>query len=192
MGKIVIFENVTLDGVMQAPAAPEEDTRGGFAHGGWAAPYADEVMGENAAKSMATTQALLFGRRTYEQFSSFWPQQADGNPFTEVLDNTRKYVVSTTLTDPLPWVNSSLLASVDELTDVKQRLDGDLVVLGSGELAQELIRRQLVDRYVLLIHPLTVGSGAKLFREGDPAGALRLTDSLTTGTGVVIATYTTA
>src|SRR6202158_3498287 len=109
MSKIVVFMNLTLDGVVQAPGSPDEDRRGGFEHGGWALPYADPEMGKVAAESMATTGALLFGRRTYEDFSSVWPKRADGNPFTDVLNRTRTYVESTTLRDPLPWVNSTLL-----------------------------------------------------------------------------------
>jgi dihydrofolate reductase len=108
MTKLIAFENVTLDGVMQAPGRPDEDTRGDFEHGGWAIPYADEVLGRVAAESMATTGALLLGRRTYEDFYGFWPKQTD-NPFTEVLNNIQKYVASNTLREPLPWSNSTLL-----------------------------------------------------------------------------------
>src|SRR3990170_4762375 len=105
---IVVFESVTLDGVMQAPGRPDEDTRGGFAYGGWAAPYADEMMGRQAAEGMATTEGILIGRRTYEDFYGFWPKQPD-NPFTEALNNLQKYVVSRTLKEPLAWANSTLL-----------------------------------------------------------------------------------
>ena len=109
MAKVTVFNSLTLDGVMQAPGRPDEDPRGGFAHGGWAVPYMDEVMGRVAAQGMDSQGSLLFGRRTYEDFFSFWPHQTD-NPFTEVLDGTRKYVASTTLREPLPWRNSELLA----------------------------------------------------------------------------------
>src|SRR4026207_1564283 len=108
MSKIVVFNNVTLDGVMQAPGRPDEDLRGGFQHGGWAVPYADQVMGDVVGKSMANTGALLFGRRTYEDFYKVWPNRTD-NPFTQVLNNTLKYVASKTLKEPLPWGNSTLL-----------------------------------------------------------------------------------
>jgi len=109
MAQIVVTNHVTLDGVMQAPGRPDEDTRGGFANGGWAAPRNDEVMAGVMAKGMADPGPLLLGRRTYEDFYGFWPKQT-GNPFTEVLNNIQKYVVSTTLSDPLPWANSSVIA----------------------------------------------------------------------------------
>jgi dihydrofolate reductase len=189
MSKVVVFTSVTLDGVMQAPGRPDEDTRGGFSHGGWAAPYSDEVMGRVAAEGMAKGGALLLGRRTYEDFYGFWPHQQD-NPFTEALDNALKYVASTTLTEPLPWRNSQLLEgdAADAVARLKEQPGKDLTVLGSGELAGSLIRRGLVDRYVLLIHPLALGSGRRLFPD-DAEVALRLVDSVTTTTGVLIATY---
>lgn len=190
MRKITVFNSVTLDGVMQAPGRPDEDPRGGFAHGGWAAPYSDEVMGRVAAEGMAGPGALLLGRRTYEDFHGFWPNQTD-NPFTEVLDNTRKYVASTTLREPLGWRNSTLLDgdAAEAVARLKEQPGEDLTVLGSGELVQSLRRRDLVDRYVLLIHPLVLGSGRRLFPDGGPVAALRLVDSVTTTTGVIIATY---
>jgi dihydrofolate reductase len=190
MGKVVVFASVTLDGVMQAPGRPDEDTRGGFAHGGWAQPYNDPVMASVAAKDMAGTGSILLGRRTYEDFHSFWPHQTD-NPFTEVLDNTQKYVASTTLREPLPWRNSTLLEgdAAEAVAGLKRQQGKDMVVLGSGELAQALMRRTLVDRYVLLIHPLVLGTGRRLFPDGGAPATLRLVDSATTTTGVVIATY---
>src|SRR5512134_2641216 len=108
MGKLVLFQSLTLDGVMQAPGRADEDLRGDFRYGGWAVPYSDPEMGRAAGESMATTGGLLFGRRTYEDFYSIWPNQKD-NPFTEVLNNTPKYVASTTLREPLPWMNSTLI-----------------------------------------------------------------------------------
>src|SRR3979411_680368 len=104
---ITVTNSVSLDGVMQAPGRADEDTRGGFAHGGWARPYADEVMGAEMGKGMSRPGVLLFGRRTYEALAAFWPHQTDGNPYTQVLNNTQKYVVSTTLAEPLPWQNST-------------------------------------------------------------------------------------
>jgi dihydrofolate reductase len=182
MSKVVVFTSVTLDGVMQAPGRPDEDRRGGFTHGGWALPYNDPVMGRVTAEGMADAGPLLLGRRTYEDFHGFWPEQTD-NPFTEVLDNTLKYVASTTLAEPLPWRNSRLLDgdAADAVAELKRRPGKDLVVLGSGELVQSLRRRDLVDEYRLLIHPLVLGSGR-----------LRLVDSVATTTGVIIATYRTA
>src|SRR6266498_4174573 len=191
MGKVVVFTSVTLDGVMQAPGRPDEDRRGGFEHGGWATPYADPVMGSVAAEGMAQGGALLLGRRTYEDFYAFWPNQPEPNPFTAVLDNSQKYVASTTLQEPLAWSNSTLLQSdaAEAVARLKQQPGKDIVVLGSGELVQSLLRRNLVDEYVLLIHPLVLGSGRRLFTEGGAFAALRLVDTKTTTTGVVIATY---
>jgi dihydrofolate reductase len=190
MSDVVVFTSLTLDGVMQAPGRPDEDRRGGFAHGGWAQPYNDPVMASMAGESMAESGSLLLGRRTYEDFYSFWPHQTD-NPFTEVLDNARKYVASTTLAEPLPWRNSTLLKgdAAEAVAERKQQPGKDLVVLGSGELARSLMRRDLVDRYVLLIHPLVLGSGRRLFADGGAFAALRLVHARTTTTGVVIATY---
>src|SRR4030088_1365011 len=194
MSKIVVFELVSLDGVMQAPGRPGEDDRGGFEHGGWAASYADPVMGKAAAESMANTGALLFGRRTYEDFYSVWPKRTDGNPFTEILNNTQKYVASATLKEPLPWINSTLLQgdAADAVAKLRDEAGKDIVVLGSGELVRSLMRRNLVDQYVLQIHPIVLGSGRRLFSDGDPFAALQLVDTKTTTTGVVIATYRSA
>ena len=192
MGKIVVFTSLTLDGVMQAPGRPDEDRRGGFDRGGWAQPYNDPVMGRVAAEGMAKEGSLLLGRRTYEDFFSFWPKQPD-NPFTEALDNTRKYVASTTMEEPLPWRNSTLLKgdAADAVAELKRQSDGDLTVLGSGELVQSLRRHDLIDEYLLLIHPLVLGSGRKLFPDGGPPAELQLADTVTTTTGVIIATYHT-
>lgn len=189
MRKIIAFESLSLDGVMQAPGRADEDVRGGFANGGWAAPYADEAMGRAAAESMATTGAIVFGRRTYEDFYSVWPNRKN-NPYTEVLNNTLKYVASTTLKEPLPWMNSKLLEgdAAGAVAKLKQEPGKDVVVLGSGVLVESLMRSDLIDMYVLLIHPLVLGSGRHLFNEGNST-PLRLVDSQTTTKGVVIATY---
>src|SRR6266700_6145017 len=190
MSKVVIFMNLTLDGVMQAPGRPDEDRRGGFEHGGWATPYATM---EAAEKSMANSNVLLLGRRTYEDFYAVWPNRTD-NPFTAVLDNTQKYVASTTLKEPLPWRNSTLLKgdAAEAVARLKEELDKDLVIMGSGELVQSLMRANLIDEYVLLIHPLVLGSGRRLFPEGSSFATLRLVGAKTTTTGVVIATYAAA
>jgi len=191
MSKIVVFELISLDGVIQAPGRPGEDGRGGFEHAGWAASYADPIMGKAAGESMATTDALLFGRRTYEDFYSVWPKRTDDNPFTEVLNNTQKYIASTTLTEPLPWINSTLLMgdATEAVAKLRKKAGKDIVVLGSGELVKSLMRRNLVDEYVLQIHPLVLGSGRRLFNDGDSFAALELVDTKATTTGVVIATY---
>jgi dihydrofolate reductase len=190
MGKVVVNMSLSLDGVMQAPGRPDEDTRGGFGHGGWALPYFDPVMGKVAAEGMAKMPALLLGRRTYEDFYDVWPKRT-GNPFTEVLNNAQKYVASTTLGEPLPWGNSTLLQgdAAAAVAALKGQPGHDLVVLGSGVLVQSLMRHNLVDEYVLSIHPLVLGSGRRLFPDGSPYTALRLVDTKTTTTGVVIATY---
>src|SRR5512138_3787306 len=185
MSRIVVFNSVTLDGVMQAPGRADEDLRGGFQHGGWAAPYADPGMGKAAGESMATSGGLLLGRRTYEDFYKVWPNRTD-NPFTEVLNNAPKYVASTTLKEPLPWMNSILLKGgvPKAVAELKAQPGKDLVVLGSGELVQTLMQYNLIDRYILLIHPLILGSGTRLFRDGGPSVKMRLVDSRTTGAGV--------
>jgi len=191
MSKIVAFTSLTLDGVMQAPGRPDEDRRGGFEHGGWAIPYADSVLGTISGQSMTSTGALLFGRRTYEDFYAVWPKRTDDNPFTGVLNNTQKYVASTTLKEPLPWMNSTLLKGemAQAVARLKADLKKDLVVLGSGALLQSLMQHGLVDEYILLIHPLVLGSGRRLFSDGGSVAGLRLVDSKATTTGVLIATY---
>jgi dihydrofolate reductase len=190
MSKIIVFNSVTLDGVMQAPARPDEDVRGDFQYGGWATPYSDPEMGKAAAESGASAGGLLFGRRTYEDFYQIWPNRTD-NPYTEVLNNSQKYVASRTLKEPLPWMNSTLLKGTvpEAVAALKAKQDKDLVILGSGELIQTLMQHQLIDQYVLLIHPLVLGTGQRLFREGSAYSALQLVDSKTTPKGVVIATY---
>lgn len=190
MSKVVVNMSLTLDGVMQAPGRPDEDIRGGFEYGGWALPYFDPVMGSNAAEGMAKMPALLFGRRTYEDFYAVWPKRTD-NPFTAFLNNAQKYVASTTLKEPLSWSNSTLLTgdAAAAVAALKEQSDMDFAVLGSGEMVQSLMRHNLVDEYVLSIHPLVLGSGRRLFPDGSPFAALRLVDTKTTTTGVVIATY---
>ena len=189
MSKVVVVNNVTLDGVMQAPARPDEDRRGGFTRGGWALPYNDEVMAQRMGRNMSQGGSLLLGRRTYEDFYGVWPSRTD-NPYTEVLNNTQKYVASTTLDEPLPWQNSTLLRgdAAQAVARLRQQPGKDLVILGSGALIHSLLPHHLIDEFVLLIHPLVLGSGRRLFPEG-AAVALRLTDSVTTTTGVMIATY---
>ena len=184
MSKVIVFTNLTLDGVMQAPGRPDEDRRGGFEHGGWGAPYAAMTA---AGESTPHFGALLLGRWTYEEFYAYWPKQKD-RPFSARLDNLQKYVASTTLSEPLPWINSTLLKG--DAAEAVAKLKEDLVIMGSGELVQSLMRANLIDEYVLLIHPLVLGSGRRLFPEGSAFATLRLVDTKTTTTGVVIATYT--
>ena len=187
MSKVVVLTNLTLDGVMQGPARPDEDRRGGFEHGGWAAPYAAmEATGNN----FASAGALLFGRRTYENFYAVWPRQTN-SPYTEYLNKIQKYVASTTLQEPLPWSNSTLLKgdAAQAVSQLKQQPGKDLLIMGSGELIQSLMRANLIDDYVLLIHPLVLGSGRRLFPDGGAAATLRLVATSTTDKGVVIASY---
>jgi dihydrofolate reductase len=189
MSRVVVVNHVTLDGVMQAPARPDEDRRRGFSRGGWALPYNDEVMAQRLGRNMSQGGSLLLGRRTYEDFYSVWPSRTD-NPYTEVLNKTQKYVASTTLAEPLPWQNSTLLPgdAAQAVAGLRQQPGQDLVILGSGAFIHSLLPHGLIDEFVLLIHPLVLGSGLRLFPDG-AAVALRLTDSVTTTTGVVIATY---
>lgn len=191
MGRVVVTNHLTLDGVMQAPGRPDEDRRGGFEHGGWSPPYGDAVMGNFFAERMGGDGAMLLGRRTYEDFASFWPNQPEDNPFAALLNSRPKYVASRTLEEPLVWSNSTLLEgdAAVAVAGLKEEQDQDLAVLGSGELVQSLMRQGLVDEFVLTIHPLVLGSGRRLFADGGAFASLRLVDSVTTTTGVVIATY---
>ena len=191
MGKVTVINSVTLDGVMQAPARPDEDTRGGFAHGGWAIPYQDSVIGAKMGEHMASSKgSLLFGKRTYLDFYSVWAK-ATNNPFTPVLNKTHKYVASRTLKEPLVWENSTLLPgdAADAVAELKQE-GTDLGILGSGELIHSLVRRDLIDEFVLLITPIVFGTGLRLFPE-DHTVRLRLVESLTSPKGVIYARYQT-
>jgi dihydrofolate reductase len=192
MRKIIANISLTLDGVMQAPGRPDEDTRGGFLHGGWALPYNDAVMMKEMTAGMkkGAGGAMLFGRRTYQDFYSVWPGRKD-KPFSAALDAADKYVVSRTLKGKLPWKNSTLLGgeAVSTVTELKQGKGKDIVVLGSGVLLQSLMRAGLVDTLVLLIHPLVLGGGRRLFTDDKHEFALKLAKSVTTPKGVTIATY---
>jgi dihydrofolate reductase len=193
MAQIVAFESITLDGVMQGPGRPDEDTRGGFTHGGWAAPYSDTPeQGRAVAESMSTTGAMLLGRRTYEDFHQVWAGRTD-NPFSAVFDNNTKYVASRTLREPLAWQNSVLLPDgADGVARLRREPGKDVVILGSGELVRSLAAVGLVDRWMLFVHPLVLGSGRRLFaNDGQPAH-LRLVSALPTSSGVIIATYAPA
>ena len=190
MRKITAVISLTLDGVMQAPGRPDEDRRGGFEHGGWAPPYHDPVMMQTMGKGMAQAGPLLFGRRTYEDFHAVWPGRKD-NPFTAVLDSAQKYVASRTLREPLPWQNSTLLSgdAAETVARLEKQPGKDIVVLGCGDLMQTLMRESLVDAYLLLIHPLVLGRGRRLFTDDAHRTALRLVESVTTTTGVMMAAY---
>jgi dihydrofolate reductase len=190
---ITVFNSLTLDGVMQSPGRADEDTRGGFEHGGWAVPYSHEVLHRRASQGTPDTGALLLGRRTYEDFAAYWPNQS-GNPFTDILNNAQKYVASRTLTEPLPWQNSTLLEgdAVEAVATLKEGLGKDIVILGSGELIRSLMPHGLIDEFILLIHPLVLGAGRRLFPAEGPRADMRLVDSVVAPTGVVMATYRAA
>jgi dihydrofolate reductase len=191
LGKVIVIEQLTLDGVMQAPGHPDEDPRDGFEHGGWATQRQDPAMQEAMGARMSSAWSLLAGRTTYERFADYWPKQ-EPNPFTEALNAAQKYVVSTTLTDPLPWQNSTLLKgdAAEAVAGLKRELDENLVVFGSGVLVRSLLPHDLVDELLLLIHPLVLGSGRRLFQDtGSSPSAFELVDSATTGTSVLMATY---
>jgi dihydrofolate reductase len=187
MSKLVVCTNLTLDGVMQAPTRPDEDTRDGFTHGGWATPYAAMTQ---AGDVFVNAGGLLLGRRTYEDFSNVWPKRVD-SPFTPWLNDIRKYVASSTLKEPLPWVNSMLLKGDvgKAVAALKRELEKDVLILGSGELVRSLMRDNVVDEWVLLIHPLVLGSGRRLFASDSPYTALSLVNSTVTPNGVLVATY---
>jgi dihydrofolate reductase len=189
MGRIVVFNNVTLDGVMQAPGRPDEDTRGGFKEGGWATPY-EAMTSPEATESVPGFGALLLGRFTYELLHDSWAGKTD-NPFSEMLNRMQKYVVSTTLKEPLVWQNSTLLKGdlKAAVREVKAKEKGDVVVMGSGVLAQSLMKDDLIDCYVLMVHPLVLGSGRRLFPDGGAQAVLRLVSAKPTEKGVVVATY---
>ncbi|MGH3879705.1 MAG: dihydrofolate reductase family protein [Actinophytocola sp.] len=188
MPRIVVITSLTLDGVMQAPGRADEDTRDGFAHGGWAVPYGDEVMAKAMGERMAADGALLLGRRTYDDLYGYWPNQP-ANPYTDKLNKTRKHVVSRTLTEPLPWQNSALVNGGVPAAVAALKAETDVGVLGSGELVRTLMAHDLVDEYLLLIHPLVLGAGRRLFPRGVPVADLGLVDSVTTTTGVLLAHY---
>jgi dihydrofolate reductase len=189
--RLALHTFLTIDGVMQAPGGPDEDPGGGFTHGGWSFPYGDEDFGAAMAGWFTGASAFLLGRRTYEIFSSYWPHVTDpGDPIAGKLNALPKYVASTTLTS-VGWPNSVLLGGdvAADVAKLKEQPGNELQVHGSGGLAQTLIEHDLIDEYRLLIFPVHLGSGKKLFRDGARAAALRLTGSTTTGSGVLIATY---
>lgn len=191
MRRLTVWNSVTLDGVMQAPARADEDRRGGFRHGGWAAPYADPVMAEASGVGSGAPSALLFGRRTFEDFASIWPSRPADDTFAKVLNESPKHVASRTLRDPLEWENSKVLYGDATRSVARLKLDPgpDIVILGSGELVRSLMPHHLIDEYRLLIHPLVLGEGIRMFSDSAAYLKLRLKATKTTTTGVIIATY---
>ncbi|MGP3689262.1 dihydrofolate reductase family protein [Streptomyces sp. IBSNAI002] len=194
MGKLTLTTFLSVDGVMQAPGGPEEDTSGGFEYGGWVVPYADEGMGEFVTEVFDRAGAFLLGRRTYEIFASYWPRHDDpADPVAANLNRLPKYVASTTLEEP-SWgpvtvIDGEQLQS--EVVRAKDALEGELQVHGSGQLAQWLLARDLVDELNLLVFPVFLGAGRRLFPTGGLPTAFDLTGSRTTSTGIAVHTYRT-
>jgi dihydrofolate reductase len=193
MGKLVVTEFVTLDGVAQAPGGPDEDRDSGFTHGGWQAPLVDQESGDAMFERAKSMDALLLGRKTYEIFASYWPNAPEEIPFTGLLNGVPKYVASRTLTGPLAWHRSDLLAGdlAESVTDIKGRHD-EVHVIGSLDLVQSLLRLGLVDRLNLWQYPLLLGSGKHVFADGTVPTALHLTESVIYPNGTLQLTYETA
>jgi dihydrofolate reductase len=191
--RIVLSDFMSLDGVVQAPGGEGEDTDGGFAHGGWSMPYFEpETMGPALAETMEGTEALLFGRRTWQTMAAAWPSRA-GDPFADRMNEIPKYVASRTLTQSdLTWPGSTLLPSGDAIgaiRDLRARDGGAVQVMGSVSLANQLIEHDLVDEYRLMIEPILLGGGKRIFPVGGHARPLELVSVTPTGTGVLICTY---
>jgi dihydrofolate reductase len=191
--RIVVSEFMSLDGVVQAPGGAEEDTEGGFTHGGWSMPYFDpDVMGGAIGEAMQTVDALLFGRRTWQVMAGAWPERA-GDQFADHMNSIKKYVASRTLTqDDMTWDNSTLLSrdgAIADITALRAQDGGDLSVMGSATLARTLLAEGLVDELNLMIEPIVLGGGKRIFPEDGVARPMRLVRSVTAGTGVQICTY---
>jgi dihydrofolate reductase len=184
MRKIIVLSMISLDGVMQAPGAPEEDTSGGFKYGGWVSPYFDEAYGKAMEKQMKPAD-LLLGRKTFEIFANYWPKHEDNWPG---INDVTKYVLSKTM-KKADWENSVFLNSLADIKKLKDSEGYDLQVHGSGELIQLLLKNDLVDELWLKFHPLTLGKGKKLFEDGAIPAAFTFTDSSVTPSGVIIANY---
>ena len=193
MRELHLVEFVTLDGVMQGFGSADEDRDGGFEHGGWGAAYVDDVQMREAGEALGATTGYLFGRRTYEKMAAFWPHQPRENPMAAHLNATEKYVATRTRTD-LEWERASVLTGdlVSAVEELKATGEGNIVVLGSGVLARQLIAAGLVDGYRLFLHPLLLGTGKRLFDSLDQPRPLRLTSCVQTGTGVLILSYANA
>ena len=184
MRKIIVLSMITLDGVMQAPGGPEEDTSGGFKYGGWVAPYGDEVAGKVMEKIMRPSDILL-GRKTFQIWEDYWPKHASGWPG---INDVTKYVLSTTIKKS-GWKNSVFLNSLSDIKKLKASNGSDIQVWGSSKLVQLLLKNDLVDELWLMIHPLTLGEGKKLFTDGPIPAAFTLIENTVTTTGVIIANY---
>lgn len=190
MGKLVVGTFVTVDGVMQAPGAPDEDREGGFDHGGWLVPHFDDELGQFMDGLIGRSDALLLGRKTYEIFASYWPHQGDEDPMARKLNSVPKYVASRTL-DSVDWSNSELLQGdvAAEVARLKNEIDGEIHVSGSSDLIQTLLEHDLVDEVQLIVFPVVLGTGKRLFGDGTTPRALRLAESKTTPKGVAMQRY---
>jgi dihydrofolate reductase len=190
---IILIDFMTLDGVVQAPGGPEEDAADGFAHGGWSHPYFDvEVMGPAISELLDRSEALLYGRRTWQGMAAAWPDRA-GDPFADRMNAIDKYVASRTLTqDDLTWSGSKLLPADDAvgaIRELRERDGGPMQIWGSATLARQLVEQDLVDEYVLMIEPILVGGGKRIWPEDGRARPLELVDVKTAGTGTLVCTY---
>ena len=187
MRKVIVIEFITLDGVIQAPGGPKEDTSGGFAYGGWEVPYGDDVVGAAITRQMNMPFDLLLGRKTFEIWAPFWPQHADIWPG---VNPATKYVASNTMTShewqPTVFLNGDL---PEEITKIKQQEGPDLHVYGSANLVQTLMKHDLVDAFWLKIFPITLGGGKRLFADGTIPAAFKVTESTVTSKGVIILNY---
>jgi dihydrofolate reductase len=195
MRKIIVNEWMTLDGVVQAPGEPGEDKTGGFGHGGWHMPYFDDLSRGWVVENLTAAGGFLLGRRTYESLAGHWPNAPEEEQIlARPLNTLPKYVASTTLTGPLAWQNSTVLQGdlAETVAALKQEKGGNLYVLGSTVLVQTLIEHDLVDEFRVMIDPLVVGGGKRIFRDDRVLRPLRLLDSQVTSTGAIIATYAPA
>lgn len=187
MRKIIVFEHISMDGIIQAPGGPDEDTSGGFTHGGWIAGYSDESLGTALRKQMNTRFDLLVGRTTFEIWEPYWPQHADIWPN---VNTATKYVASNTRTSsewqPSVFLNGDI---AEQVVEIKQQQGPDLHVWGSGNLIQTLIRHDLVDSFWLMIYPITLGAGKRLFGDGTIPAVFKVTESMVTTHGVIVVNY---
>ena len=191
MRRIIVSEFLSLDGVMQGPGSPDEDREGGFDKGGWQMPYNDESQMKAVGERIAGTDAYLLGRKTYDIFARYWPTQPDSDPFAKTLNSKPKYVVSQSLSEPLGWQNSHLIGGdVDaEVRRLKDQDGKDITILGSGQLVRTLADNDLVDEYWLMVCPLVLGGGKRLFRDGFNFAHLELVDNQTNSKGALLLTY---
>jgi len=187
MRKIMVLEHISLDGVIQAPGGPDEDTSGGFAYGGWIAPHSDEILGTALRRQMNLPFDLLLGRKTFEIWAPYWPHNADAWPG---VNAATKYVASNTMTSgewqPSVFLNGDI---AEKVAKIKQQQGPDLHVWGSGNLIQTLIKHDLVDAFWLMIYPITLGNGKRLFGEGTIPAAFKVTESIVAPNGVIVVNY---